>query len=58
MGSFITIVRVIWIINLVYDRFYYNQILLWINLNKSTEWIEGQPPKIHSIIETPILRVK
>lgn len=52
VGSFIRLIRVMWIVNIIFDRLTSNNFLLWTNINKSLEWIEGQPPKVHSIIET------
>nr|UXC94280.1 cytochrome c oxidase subunit I [Liposcelis tricolor] len=49
MGSWITIMGVLWLILIIYEMFFSKNTLMW-NHNPchSNEWLEGQPPKMHS----------
>lgn len=56
LGSWIRLTAVIFFIFIIHERFVKLNMVTWVNL-KSTwlEWLEGQPPKIHSYSSLPIL---
>lgn len=58
LGSFVTLARVLFFIWVVFERFQAKRILIWINLKRENlEWLEGQPPKQHSISTPPLCRL-
>jgi len=54
IGSWVRMLRVLWLINLIYEIFLNKQYLIWVSTpSQRVEWIEGQPPKFHSCSYTP-----
>ena len=54
IGSWIRIVRIIWLISLIFDRIIKkNSVIFILTPNSRIEWIEGQPPKFHTCLYSP-----
>jgi len=54
IGSWIRIVRIIWLISLIFDRIIKkNSAIFILTPNSRIEWIEGQPPKFHTCLYSP-----
>lgn len=59
LGSWISITSVIMFIFILHERFVKIHLVLWVNLKSSwLEWIEGQPPKIHTYESLPLVVYK
>nr|YP_009266383.1 cytochrome c oxidase subunit I [Liposcelis keleri]ANJ70936.1 cytochrome c oxidase subunit I [Liposcelis sculptilimacula] len=56
IGSWITMVSVMWILLILYESLMNKQILLWsLDSSMNIEWMEGQPPKFHSCSYYPLI---
>nr|AHA47086.1 cytochrome c oxidase subunit I [Liposcelis paeta] len=56
IGSWVTLASIVWLINILFESMWNKNILIF-NLISSfnIEWMEGQPPKIHSCSFSPLL---
>nr|YP_009104516.1 cytochrome c oxidase subunit I [Liposcelis entomophila]AHA47070.1 cytochrome c oxidase subunit I [Liposcelis entomophila] len=55
LGSYISLIGVLLFIIIIYESLVSKQILMWMNVLMSNEWVEGQPPKTHSFIYSPLI---